>query len=305
LSGEQKLLTILLMESSWILVISAVLAGALVSLAGGLYLLYGKVSNKSVQRIAVPFAAGALLAAVFLDLLPEALIREDARVISMAVLAGFVGFFILERFLHWFHHHRKHAEGQEERSTRSSATTLVVIGDTAHNFIDGLAIGAAFLVSPITGIITTIAIAAHEIPQEIGDFGLLLSKGVKRSKVLLFNALSALATIVGAVLVFGLGEHFVIPQAMLLAITAGFFIYIAASDIVPAIHAEPSTKVANLQTLILLGGMLFVGMTTTLAHQFMHHHPEVHVEEGHHEPGHDHEHHHEHEGSHHEEYHHE
>ena len=254
------------------MVIGAALAGGVVSLLGGIYLLYGKIGTKQLQRIAVPFAAGALLAASFFDLLPEALEHEDAQVISAVVLGGFIGFFILERFLHWFHHHHQHpVTSTDGAANRSSSTLLIVVGDTVHNFIDGLAIGAAFLVSPATGIVTTIAIAAHEIPQEIGDFGLLLAKGVPRTRVLVLNAVSALATIVGAAIVFGMGENFSISEPILLAVTAGFFIYIAASDIVPSIHAEQSMKIANLQTLVLIGGIIFVASTTLFAHQFIAH----------------------------------
>src|SRR5690606_22872811 len=121
-----------------------------------------------------------------------------------------------------------------------------------------LAIGAAFLVSPATGIVTTIAIAAHEIPQEIGDFGLLLSKGMKRRRVLIVNIVSALVTVIGAALVYGLGDALPISQPLLLAATAGFFLYIAASDIIPTIHAEPRRAVANVQTIVLLVGVVFV-----------------------------------------------
>lgn len=269
------------------MVIIAALLGGVVSLIGGFYLLYGKLSVKLVQRLAVPFAAGALLAASFIDLLPEALAEGDSRLVMLTVLLGFVGFFLLERFLQWFHHHHEH---QGETSGGRSTKALIVIGDTVHNFIDGMAIGVAFLVNPATGIITTIAVAAHEIPQEVGDFGLLLAKGMKKKKILLVNVLSAFATLVGAVIVFGLGGSFIVSEPVLLALTAGFFIYIAASDIIPTIHAEPK-KIANIQAVILVLGMLFVAAITTIAHQYIAH-PEEHHESSHseeHEHDHDHE----------------
>lgn len=249
------------------MVIIAALAGGVVSLLGGLYLLYGHMSARTVQRVAVPFAAGALLAASFIDLLPEALEEGGGQLVMLTVLMGFIGFFLLERFIGWFHHHHEHTgEAKGRRSTKA----LIVVGDTLHNFIDGLAIGVAFLVNPATGIITTIAVAAHEIPQEVGDFGLLLAKGMSKKRIIIVNLLSALATLVGAVLVFGLGENFAISEPILLALTAGFFIYIAASDIIPTIHAEPR-KIANLQALILMFGIFFVAATTTLAHQYITH----------------------------------
>lgn len=254
--------------SDLLILLIVVTAGSLLSLVGGLYLIYGKKGTKKIQRAAVPFAAGALLAAAFLDLLPEAVEHGEADSALLYALAGLVVFFVLERTLSWFHHHH-----EDEKSTPSGRrnTSLIVIGDTIHNFIDGLAIGAAFLVSPATGVITAIAIAAHEIPQEIGDFGLLLSKGMHKKRVLIVNILSALATIIGAVLVFGLGGSFEVPESLLLGVTAGFFIYIAASDIIPTIHAEPRRRVAMLQTIILLAGIVFVGIAEHIVHSIVEH----------------------------------
>ena len=252
--------------NEWILLLIAAIFGSVISLAGGVYLLYGKWGVDRLQRVSVPFAAGALLAAAFVDLLPEAMEGSDTHVISLVVLTSFLVFFLLERSLSWFHHHHEH-EHANPRYRRNSS--LIVIGDTLHNFIDGLAIGASFLVSPATGIITTIAITAHEIPQEIGDFGLLLAKGMKKRNVVLANLLSALATVVGAVLVYALGGSVPISEPILLAITAGFFIYIAASDIIPTIHAEPKRRTANIQAAVLLLGVLFAGVTTTLAHDMI------------------------------------
>jgi len=271
--------------NEWILLIAAAVFGSVISLAGGVYLLYGKWGTAKLQRVAVPFAAGALLAAAFIDLLPEAMAGQDTHVISLVVLSSFLGFFLLERTLSWFHHHHEH-EASDPVHRRNAS--LIIIGDTLHNFIDGLAIGAAFLVSPATGVITAFAVAAHEVPQEIGDFGLLLSKGMKRKKVLLINLASALATVVAAVAVYGLGGQFPVSEPILLAITAGFFIYIAASDIIPTIHAESQRRVANMQALVLLLGVLFVGTTTTLAHEYIgghdhstEAHSEQHLDDGH------------------------
>ncbi|HEU5187147.1 MAG TPA: ZIP family metal transporter [Candidatus Saccharimonadales bacterium] len=252
------------MESTWLQLLFFACIGSVFSLAGGLYLLFGKRGVKKLQAFAVPFAAGALLAASFFDLLPEALETTEVRVVLTWTLVGFLVFFITERFLRWFHHHHAH-EGNQDQANRS----LIVIGDSLHNFIDGLAIGAAFLVDPLTGIIVTLAVAAHEIPQEIGDFGLLLSKGMSRSRIIMVNIFSALATVVGASLVFGLGNIFVVPTAVLLALTSGFFIYIAASDIVPTIHQKEGSGLANRQTLVLLFGVLLIACTTVWLHGFI------------------------------------
>lgn len=248
---------------TWILLLLAAAFGSAVSLVGGFYLLYGKWGVTRLQRLSVPFAAGALLAAAFFDLLPEALAGKSPNKVLTVTLIGFLFFFVLERSLSWFHHHHE----EEQRHTvgrRNSA--LIIVGDTIHNFIDGMAIGASFLVSPAIGIVTTLAIAAHEIPQEIGDFGLLLAKGMSRRKVLWVNLMIAVVTILGAALVYGMGGVFLIPEEYLLGSTAGFFIYIAASDIIPTIHDQPSRRVANIQTLILVFGVIFVAASIETAH---------------------------------------
>ncbi len=290
--------------NDWILLLIAVTAGSIISLSGGLYLLYGKRGAKKLQRYAVSFAAGALLAASFFDLLPEAFAHGEPRAVSMAILIAFLAFFLLERGLNWFHHHHEH-EDKKGRKEKHRTTALIIIGDTLHNFIDGLAIGAAFLVSPAVGVVTTFAVAAHEIPQEIGDFGLLLARGMKKKMVVIVNLLSALITIVGAGLVYGFGGSLQLPESILLASIAGFFIYIAASDIIPTIHHESEKRYANLQSVVLIAGVIFVGITTTFAHSFIAHpgHDEVntmqqdlqhddhnHVHETDHEHSHDHDH---------------
>jgi zinc and cadmium transporter len=254
--------------NDWLLLLIATTAGSLISLIGGVYLLYGKWATTKLQHIAVPFAAGALLAAAFLDVLPEALEAGDIKPVLIAALSGFLFFFVLERSLSWFHHHHEDSES-DSHSQRN--VWLIVIGDTVHNFLDGLAIGAAFLISPATGVVTTIAIAAHEIPQELGDFGLMRAKGMSKARVLLVNVVSALATVIGASLVFGLGNNLPIPEWALLAVTAGFFLYIAASDIIPTIHAEPKRRIANLQTAVLVVGVIFVGITSQIAHSYIPH----------------------------------
>lgn len=254
------------MNSDWLLLIAAALLGSVVSLIGGMLLLSKKISVHKIQRIAIPFAAGALLAAAFVDLLPEAMEGGEPRRIALYVLGGFLVFFVLERFLGWFHHH--HATDDAHHSKKATRS-LIVVGDTVHNLIDGLALGAAFLVDPALGIVTAIAIAAHEIPQEVGDFGVLLSLGMRRRNVLIVNLISAGVTIIGAVLMFAIGNNLVELQPLLLAATAGFFIYIAASDLIPTIHDEPSMKTANLQTLIVLVGITIVGFSVVSAHNLL------------------------------------
>lgn len=239
------------------------LIGGVFSLIGGLLLLSSKRSAERLAYYATPFAAGALLAAVFLDLLKDGLEESSADTVLLSALIGLLLFFFAERFLHWFHHHHQH-EG------RDPATSLIVVGDTAHNVLDGVAIAAAFLVSVPTGIITTIAVAAHEIPQEIGDFGLLLAKGMRRRNVLLVNIMSAVATTVAAVVTFALGSEDSLPVGILIGLSAGFLLYIAASDIIPEIHeSTPKTRFFDWQAMLLLAGVIVVGVSIELAHHFV------------------------------------
>jgi zinc and cadmium transporter len=203
---------------------------------------------------------------VFLDLLHEGLEESTAGTVLGWALAGILIFFYAERFLRWFHHHHQH-EGEEKSDP---AVKLIIIGDTMHNALDGIAIAAAFLVSVPTGIVTTIAVAAHEIPQEIGDFGLLLSKGLSRAKVLLVNIVSALATTILAVVTFALGSADKLPIGALLGISAGFLLYIALSDIIPTIHqTAPKHKLFDIRPLLVLVGVAVVAIAVELAHGFI------------------------------------
>ena len=242
------------------------LIGGIFSLAGGFVLLSNRKRAMRISKYATPFAAGAMLSAAFVDLLPEANHDGDIDKALFWALMGILGFFLLERFIHWFHHHHEHSP----KSTQTNPNVaLIVIGDTMHNFIDGIAIAAGFLANPETGITVTIAVAAHEIPQEIGDFGLLLSKGMRRRNVILVNFFSALATTVAAVLFFTLGESVEFSLDIALGLIAGFFIYIAVSDIIPSIHKNEEKMIAGPQTIMLVTGVVVVALATTMLHQYI------------------------------------
>ncbi len=240
------------------------LIGGVVSLAGGVLLLSRKGMAEKLAHYATPFAAGALLAAVFLDLLKEGIAEAEADQVLLWAMVGLLIFFFAERFLHWFHHHH------QESGHADPTANLVIFGDTLHNALDGVAIAASFLISVPTGIVTTLAVAAHEIPQEVGDFGLLLSKGMSRRKVLLANVLSALATTAAAVVTFAVGSADKLPLGFLLGISAGFLLYIAASDIIPDIHEHsPKHKLFDWQPLMLLLGVVIVGLSINMAHKYI------------------------------------
>ena len=244
------------------MVVVCSLVGGLVSLIGGILLLRSKKRAKLVEY-ATSFAAGALLSAAFIDVIPEAMEGNDEpHMVSVFILLGILVFFIFESSLRWFHHHHT----GDDRRRVDAVVPMIIVGDTIHNFIDGVAIAAGFLTSVETGIVVTLAVAAHEIPQEIGDFGLLLQRGMSKVKVLLVNILSALATTVAAVVFYLIGETVEISFAPLMAIVAGFFIYIAASDLIPHIHHEENRRKVFLQTLALVIGVVVVWVAVAGLH---------------------------------------
>ena len=214
-------------------IIAASLVVSLISFAGGIILVWKKLQSEWMSAHLVSFAAGVMLAAAFLDILPEALegAKENFDPILIAALLGIILFFFLERFVLWFHHH------DDSHGTKPSVW-LISVGDGIHNFIDGVAIAATFMANPGLGVITTLAIAAHEIPQEIADFGVLLRGGLSPAQALFYNFLSALTALLGAFLgYFFLGSlQNILPIA--LAFTGGMFIYIACSDLIPDLHQE-------------------------------------------------------------------
>lgn len=260
--------------------------GSIFSLAGGVLLVGSKKLRDAAIRFGLPFGAGALLAAAFLGLLPEAVEGSDIHTVTLYALGGFLGFFILERLLGWFHHHESHHHDTIHGKRNKSHQWLVIIGDTLHNAIDGVAIGAAFLINPAAGIGTALAVAAHEIPQEIGDFSILLGKGMRARNVILVNFFSALATVATALATYLLGNTMDLNPAPLIAIAAGFFIYIAASDIIPDIHEKPRHE-GNIQALLLLVGVVAISTIISLTPHEHYHDASHDHEHNHHDKGHE------------------
>lgn len=242
------------------------LIGGVFSLIGGILMLGHKKGAALLEKYAMPFAGGALLAAVFLDLLKDGVEESTPDSVFLGALIGIIIFFLAEGFLNWFHHHHS----PDER--KDTSIPLIIAGDTIHNAMDGIAIAAAFLISVPTGIVTTIAVAAHEIPQEIGDFGLLYSKGLSKRKVILVNVFSALATTIMAIITFTLGSKNSLPVGLLLGLSAGFLLYIAVSDIIPTIHEHGKDKhhPFDMQALLLILGVITVGVSIELAHRIVH-----------------------------------
>lgn len=233
------------------------LLGSVVSLIGGILLLYKEKFALKISHFLSAFAGGALLGTAFFDLLPEGIGQGGAENIFFWTLIGILAFFLLERFIH---HHSESPNPQE----KSTVVPLIIIGDSVHNFIDGVAMAGTFLISIPLGIVTSLAVAAHEIPQEIGDFGLMLHKGVPRKRVLLINFYSALAAMVGAVITYMAKDSIVGLLPAVLGLTAGFFIYIAASNLIPEIHSRENQKIAFWETVMLLFGVLVIYITIWL-----------------------------------------
>jgi zinc and cadmium transporter len=246
----------------WTLTFS--LIGSLFSLTGGLLLLFQDQWVRRNTLNIVSWAAGMLVSIAFLDLFPEAVeLAVEAGLPVETVfgwaLAAILLFFFLERSFIWFHHHH-------EPDMKVPSATLLMIGDTLHNFIDGVVIAAAFLISVPTGIVTALAVAAHEIPQEIADFGLLLRAGIQRKRVLVINFLSALATPLGALIGLFASVWVASVEPHLLGFAAGMFTYISCSDLIPELHHAESDAVARRQLLFFAIGVLSAYLIVRLSH---------------------------------------
>ncbi len=262
----------------------------LLSLSVALILLGSEKLSSKLVKYGTPFAAGVLLIIAFRDLLPEAIVEDGADVLNSA-LGAILIFFLIEKGFKSFHHH--HEEDQLEK-TDTTQGWLFVIGDLFHNLIDGISLGGAFLIGRDTGLVATVALVAHDIPLEVGEFGNQLRVGFTKRQTIIRNILSGSTTIIGAVLTYQIGGDLDIPMGYLYGGIAGFFIYIALSDIVPTIHSSEKTRY-GLQTGFLLFGLIFGGTVSALAHDYIdvvHNHDEDHHdEEDHDEDHHDEDHH--------------
>lgn len=235
-------------------------------MAGGLVLLWKEKTTRKFSLFLISFAAGVLLGVAFLDLLPEALEEiGDAKRVALGAVSAVVVLFILERFLWWYHHHRTHSEehtesiDHPETSSNPEKAYLLLVGDALHNFVDGTLIAAAFLTDFSLGIGVALGVIAHELPQEIADFGIMLDVGFSKLKTIVLNFLAASTTIWGAIAAF-----FVMPLVegfapLVIAFAIGVFIYIALSDLIPEIHHRSEHKYDIVHFLLFIGGIVLVG----------------------------------------------
>ena len=227
--------------------------GSMGSFIGGFFLLGNKELTKRISHFLVSFAAGVLLGVAFLDLMPEA-VGHRLNLASMLIftLVGFMVFFVLERFIHWSHNHP--FDEKDERRT----VELIVLSGSFHKAIDGAVIAATFLVNIPLGIVTSLAIATHEVPRELGDFAVMLERGLKPKRILSLSLLSALSALGGALVMFVFSSFLEAYLSILLSITAGFFLYISASALIPEIHEKSRGSLALFETLFIIFGISVV-----------------------------------------------
>ncbi|KYC29130.1 putative divalent heavy-metal cations transporter [Sterolibacterium denitrificans] len=273
---------------AWILLMS--FAGGLLSvLAASLIAL--TASRRWVNSL-VSYAIGALLGAAFLEVLPHAVVGSgDVGSTSAIVLAGILGFFVLEKLVLWRHCHTEHCEGHEQPVLTANRVQehfhshghahnvhaahdggrsglLIMVGDTFHNFVDGILIAAAFMESVQLGIITSLAIIAHEIPQEVGDFVILLHSGYSRAKALIFNVVSSLATLAGGVLAYFALSAMQGAVPVFLSLAAASMIYVAVADLIPGLHKRTELRATLHQVVLIVTGILTIWAAHHLVEHF-------------------------------------
>lgn len=245
---------------SWIIAFSVIGSLLSVAMAAGYLLLPENARARSLSAL-VSFATGVLLGVAFIHLLPHALDHESgpgSNAVMMTVLFGIFVFFILEKGLIWRHaHHHGHNEVNDARGAHS-AGALIVVGDTFHNFLDGVLLTAAFVTDIHVGIATGIALIAHEIPQELGDFAILINSGMSRFRAFMLNGVTSLAMVIGALLAWWEIQFVQAGLPYILAFTAASFIYIAVADLIPALHRSIRLKDTIVQLTLTSAGILLI-----------------------------------------------
>ncbi|MDD5632091.1 MAG: ZIP family metal transporter, partial [Methylococcales bacterium] len=258
-----------------LIIIFTAVGGVLSVMAAAVFLLLPDHRRSVVLPHGISFAIGALLAVAFWGLIPEAfaIVKPDQfQALSGTILAGILGFFVLEKLLIWRHCHYGSCEAHGEEglggdhahshghshSNAKSAGALIILGDSIHNFVDGVLIAAAFLTDVQLGIVTSLAVAAHEIPQEVGDFAILLDSGYSRGKALFYNVLASLTTVLGGVLAYFSLEDLHDSLPYFLALAASSFIYIAVADLIPSLHTKTDMKNSLQQITLIAAGVLLI-----------------------------------------------
>ncbi|MEK7564580.1 MAG: ZIP family metal transporter [Patescibacteria group bacterium] len=233
---------------------ASVIVVSLISLVGVFTLSLKEKFMRKYIFVFISVAVGALLGDAFIHLIPEAFeISNNQILTSIFIIAGIFFFFSLEKFLHWHHH----GEDEGETSVHPMGK-LLLVSDGVHNFIDGVVIGASFLVSVPVGIATSIAVILHEIPQEIGDFAVLMHSGYSKGRALFLNFLSGIFSVFGLVFLFTIQNVSEIAEFVFLPLAAGGFIYIALADLIPELHKTKEVRHSLLQLFSVIVGVLFM-----------------------------------------------
>jgi len=244
----------------WLYALASVILVSLLSVIGVVFISISEAKLKQIVFVLVSLAVGSLFGDVFIHLLPQAFEKLEARLeASLYLLAGIFIFFVLEKFIRWRHQH-----DLESQNAIHPVGYMNLLADGIHNFIDGMIIGAAYLTSLRVGIATTIAVAMHELPQEISDFGVLLHAGFSKKKALIFNFLSALLAILGTVLILLAGTTLHYFVASMIPLAAGGFVYIAGSDLVPELNKELEPAKSLVQLLAIAAGVGLMLLLTLL-----------------------------------------
>jgi len=245
------------MQESTLFTIGSVILVSLVALSGIALLAFSEQFLNRILLMLVGLSTGALLGGALLHLMPEALEKMNADEAALFVLAGILISFVIERFLHFRHCHELGCE-----SHAKPLGTMMLIGDSLHNALDGILIASSYLVSIPLGIMTTVAVLLHEIPQELGDFAVLLHSGFSKKKAIFLNLISAFTAILGAILALYLHSFVHGIETVIVPIAAGHFLYIAGSDLIPELHKETSMRRTAAQFICLLAGVgLMWGMS--------------------------------------------
>jgi zinc and cadmium transporter len=236
---------------NFIWAVGASIVVSLISFIGIFALILKEKTLDQILILLVGISGGALIGAAFFHLIPEALEKSPAVTVFTYLTVGFILFFALERYLRWRHCHEEHCEIHP-------FSYLNLVGDGIHNLIDGIIIGSSFAVDIRFGLITTTVIVLHEIPQEAGDFGVLVYGGMHKHKALFYNFLSALTAVAGSIIGFYFSERAVLFSQFMIPFAAGGFIYVASCDLIPEIHKQSEVKKATLSMAFFIAGIFFM-----------------------------------------------
>jgi zinc and cadmium transporter len=240
------------MEKYQMLALLSTIIVSLISLIGIIFISLTEDKIKSIVFILVSFAVGALIGTSFLHLIPESYEAfSNSKVPSILICLGIILFFIAERLLNWHHH-------KVEVSKIKPFGKINLLIDGLHNFTDGILIAAAWMTNPATGIATTIAVITHEIPHEIGNFGILVHAGYTKTRALMWNFVSAITAIIGTLITLWIGNRVVAIISYIIPFAAGGFIYLACSDLIPELNKQNSKKTILLQVFMVITGILLM-----------------------------------------------